>query len=135
VNDKVVLVECCIVVRVIRIHGEEHERARLLLLSDDTRLRYFPRQQRQCTRNTILHVYRSNIGVNPLLEKNLDRSTAIVTGRRGDVTHALDTVDLFLERDDHTLQYGLSICTWVERTHPYGWRCYVGILRDGQVDQ
>src|SRR5690606_4952341 len=75
---QIVLNESSVVVLVVGIHRKKHQRARLLLLRHDARLRYFAWQERQCAGDTVLNVDRSDVGVDTLFKKDLYRSAAVI---------------------------------------------------------
>ena len=62
-------------------------------------------------RHAVLHVDRGDVQVIAGAEGDVDGAGAVVRTRRGDVVHALDSIDLLLQRNrDRRLHY-LRVCT------------------------
>ena len=92
---------------------DDQDEVRVLLLDRHAALIDDRRQRRGRLRHAVLHVDRGDVERVADLEGDGDRRRAVVRARRGHVGHALDAVDLLLERRrdrvGHDLRAGAGI--------------------------
>ena len=89
---------------------DDENEVRVLLLDRHAALIDDRRQRRRRLRHAVLHVDRGDVERIADLEGDGDRRGAVVRARRGHVGHALDAVDLLLERRRHRVGDDLRAC-------------------------
>ena len=121
-----------IVITVVGRHERKYQQhRRLTFLRDYAHLGYLGGEHVLRLCHAVLHVDGCHVGVEALLEVDVDVCTTGVGRCRFDIGHALRTVDLLLDWGYHRVEYCLGVGTGVGRRHANGRRCYVRILRYG----
>ena len=121
----------------VALRGQRHDlqdRRRLLLRDDPLLLDGF-RELRERGRDAVLHQHLGQIEVGADREGHDERVPAVVRRRRLHVEHALDAVDLLLDRQPHRLDQSLRVRPGVVGRHLDGRRRDRRILRDRQHEE
>ena len=109
-----------------------HQHGGLALLGDNAHLVNLRGQEVGSLRHAVLHVHSGHVGVEALAEGDFDGGITGVGCGRGDVLHALGTVDGFFQRLNHGVEHGLSVSAGVGGLHLHGRGRNVGVLCDRQ---
>ncbi|GFH88672.1 hypothetical protein IMSAGC001_04116 [Bacteroides acidifaciens] len=117
------------------IEGEYHQHGGLAFLCCHTDFGHFGGEQSLRHRNTVLHIDGSHVRVCPLFEVDGDFAGTCVGGGRGHVHHVFHTVDLFLERGNHGVQYGRRAGSRISSPYRHSRGRDVRILGDRQRSQ
>ena len=135
VNLRVILQKLRVITIVLGKYRKYQQHRVLALLGSHTNLRYLGRQQTLSHRHTVLHVDSRHIRVCSLRKINGNFRGTVIRGGRTHVHHVLNTIDLILQRRNHTIQYGLRVSTRISGSHRYGWRGDIRILGNRQGNQ
>src|SRR5262249_35153848 len=98
IDIDVVAEEEAVVAIVVRVNAGGKDKILGGLVDGDAVLVHFARQASLNIGHAVLHIDRSEIYVAVLLKDDVHAAGAIVAAGRGDVLHALDAVDLLLQR-------------------------------------
>jgi hypothetical protein len=121
-----------VVAPVGRGQGDDlQDRGRVLLHDHALRLHRL-RQLRYRARHPVLHQHLRQIEIDADLERHGERVAAVGAAVGLHVDHALDAVDLLLDRQRHGIDDGTRARAGIARGDLHGGRHHVGILRDRQ---
>src|ERR1019366_1805570 len=93
-----------------RIEPRAKHEVRVRLSDGDTGVLNLLGKTALCGGHAVLYVNRSNVQVVAGAEGHIDAAGAVVGAGRGDVVHALDAIDLLLQRDGDRGLHHLCIC-------------------------
>ena len=122
VDLDIVLQKSFIIRAVLGRQADKHDDTVLLFLGGNPRLYYFLRNLAGGLGYPVLHVYRSNIRIGPLLEINSQGHASVIAGIRSHIGHVLHAVNGFLQRSSHRTRHDFGIGSRVVSRHHYtGW--------------
>ena len=127
--------ECLIISFIGTDQRVDLEETGLSLCCTDTDLCHLRRQQTLRLGNTVLYVDRRHIRIGSLLKVDLNLGRSRVGRRRGDINHVLDTIDILLQRHDHTVHHRVSVRARISCLHTNRWWRDVRILLNRQRTQ
>ena len=105
------------------------------LLHGDALVLHRGRQLRQRARHPVLHQHLREVEVGADLEGDRQRIGAVGAAVGLHVEHALDAVDLLLDRQRHGIDHGLGAGAGIAGGDLHRRRHHVGILRDRKIEQ
>ena len=135
VDRRVVAHEQAVVFAVRRIQRDDLQDRRVLLLHADALRLHRLGQRGECELHAVLHQHLVDIGVGADRERHRQAVGAVGGAGRLHVQHAVDAVDLLLDRQGDRIDDGLRAGAGIARRHRHCRRHHVGILRHRQTEQ
>ena len=121
------------VVRRDQVH--DHQQVGRRLLGGHADALHFGRQPRQRLGDTVLHLHLGVVEVGAERERHGQRHRAVGRRLRGHVEHALDAVELLLERRRDGFGGDFGVAPGIERAHDHGRRHDFRVFADRQPGQ
>ena len=121
-----------VVATVRREKVDDHQDVGGLLADRDPLVLDRGRQLRHGQRHTVLHHHQVRVQVGADVEGDRQRVGAVVAHLGGHVEHALDTVDLLLDRRGHRIGHHRSAGAGIADRHGHARRRDPGVLGNGQ---
>ena len=104
-----------------RVDGDAHQHVGRAFLHGDAGLLDDVGQRRQRQADAILHQHLRHVQIDAVLERDRQVVGAVVGAARGHVEHALDAVDLLLDRRGHRAGHVLGAGAGIVATSPRRW--------------